>query len=290
MSWSSLANNQCISFSNLANAVSTGVFTQKEAIPASNEQITKADANAYVNLNTAYSPYAAKSFNQLVVKSDLQPCVNLPYSYTLYFDYGEGSFLSGLSTPTAACAATNSVTVYSNSSSVGVGTELFFDSCGTEFIGAYAYNNGTSNIYYKIGSSYITFENYDGTGYGHVIRTITPCGGSLATIQIPTNNSLDIQLYLSSITVNGVGVVNVSGVDPNTPGNGGQVQTNQIGVYDIVLTYYSSVSGQKISIVDSAYSYQCNNASTGFNSMTFYGVTINTSVDLFIYVEDGMCY
>lgn len=76
MSWAALANNQTVSCQNLQNAVNTGVFTLKNTIPSSDpaafEQITKADANYYVNINTAYGPYAAKSSNQLVVKSDLQ--------------------------------------------------------------------------------------------------------------------------------------------------------------------------------------------------------------------------
>ena len=72
MSWASIANNQCISFNNLQDAVTTGVFTLKNSIPVSLEQITKADADFYVFLNTAYPPYANKTSNQLVVKSDLQ--------------------------------------------------------------------------------------------------------------------------------------------------------------------------------------------------------------------------
>jgi len=71
MSWAGLATNQTVSFNNLQNAVDTGVFTAKTTIPVSNEQITKADANTYVNINTSFAPYAAKSSNQLVTKFDL---------------------------------------------------------------------------------------------------------------------------------------------------------------------------------------------------------------------------
>jgi len=76
MSWASIANNQCISFNNLQDAVTTSVFVLKAAIPVSLEQITKTDADTYVYIDTAYGPYAAKASNQLVVKSDLQsaPC------------------------------------------------------------------------------------------------------------------------------------------------------------------------------------------------------------------------
>ena len=80
MSWASLANNQTVSFNNLQNAVNNGVFTAKTSIPASNEQITKVDANTYVNINTSYGPYAAKASNQLVVKSDLIPATTDGYS------------------------------------------------------------------------------------------------------------------------------------------------------------------------------------------------------------------
>lgn len=71
MSWAALANNQTVSFNNLQNAVNTGVFTAKTTIPVSAEQITKTDADTYVNIDTSYAPYAAKAANQLVVKSDL---------------------------------------------------------------------------------------------------------------------------------------------------------------------------------------------------------------------------
>jgi hypothetical protein len=96
-------------------------------------------------------------------------------------------------------------------------------------------------------------------------------------------------MYLYSITVNGVGVTNITGVDPNTSGNGGTVDTDQIGTYDVVLTYSCSIPGQKITLVDSNFNYYCNNASTGFNSMTFYGVVINSSVNPIITAEDGSC-
>jgi hypothetical protein len=67
MSWAGLANNQTVSFNNLQNAVDSSIFTAAQAIPASNEQITKADALLYVYVQAIPS----KSNSQLVVKSDL---------------------------------------------------------------------------------------------------------------------------------------------------------------------------------------------------------------------------
>jgi hypothetical protein len=113
---------------------------------------------------------------------------------------------------------------------------------------------------------------------------------STAIIIIGTNMSIDIEMFLSSITVNGVGVTNVSGVDPNTSGNGGSVETNQIGTYNISLSYSCTTPGQNISLVDSNYTSYCNDVSLGFNSMTFFGVVINGSVNLVLTASDGMCF
>lgn len=77
MSWASIASNQCVSFDNLQDAVNNSVFVLKNAIPSSLEQITKADADYYVYIDTAYGPYASKASNQLIVKSNLvsaPPC------------------------------------------------------------------------------------------------------------------------------------------------------------------------------------------------------------------------
>lgn len=71
MSWASIATNQTISCNNLQDAVTTGVLCLKSAIPVSTKQITKTEANTYVNLYPNYPPYVAKAVNQLVVKSDL---------------------------------------------------------------------------------------------------------------------------------------------------------------------------------------------------------------------------
>jgi hypothetical protein len=86
MSWASIASNQCVSFNNLQDAVTTGVFTLKNAIPVSLEQITKADADYHVYIDTAYGPYASKASNQLIVKSNLVSAPPPCECYILYND------------------------------------------------------------------------------------------------------------------------------------------------------------------------------------------------------------
>lgn len=71
MAWNDLASNQTISFTNLKNAVDTGVILGKVTITPSNEQVTKSDVETYTWANTVYAPFAAKASNQLVVKSNV---------------------------------------------------------------------------------------------------------------------------------------------------------------------------------------------------------------------------
>lgn len=83
--WAGTANNETVSFTNLKNAVDTGYFYALATIATSNEQITKADASTYVSIDTAFASYAAKSSNQLVVKSNLKPIFQ--NSGTFYYNF-----------------------------------------------------------------------------------------------------------------------------------------------------------------------------------------------------------
>jgi len=67
MSWNNLASNQTVSCNNLQDAVNTGVFTLNNSIPSSDKEVTKSEAEFYVNIVAIPS----KSSNQLVVKSNL---------------------------------------------------------------------------------------------------------------------------------------------------------------------------------------------------------------------------
>ena len=77
MSWAGIANNQTISNENLQDAITTGVFsagvTPIPLTPPDNKkQGTKSLITSYITIpNTSYAPYANKSDNQLLVKSDI---------------------------------------------------------------------------------------------------------------------------------------------------------------------------------------------------------------------------
>lgn len=173
MSWASLANNRTVSFNNLQNAVNNGVFTAKTSIPASNEQITKADANTYVNINTSYSPYAAKASNQLVVKSDLQAVIT-SYAHTIYYYstcYWDGLYLeAGASTASIACSSNAySITLYSADFALGNGSLLYTDSALTnqwysdyycELFGYYKVDTYSFQYYSPGGEDPLQIQNY----------------------------------------------------------------------------------------------------------------------------------
>jgi hypothetical protein len=67
MSWAGISSNQTVSCNNLQDAVTNGIFYLKATIPSSLKQITKAEAESYVYINSV----SGKTSGQLVVKSNL---------------------------------------------------------------------------------------------------------------------------------------------------------------------------------------------------------------------------
>lgn len=141
MSWAGLANNQTVSFSNLQNAINTGVFQAKTAIPfpSSTEQITKSQANTFANITTTYAPYAAKTASQLVVKSDLKIGSNGFIQFTSLRGktvglniISNGVNLSiGLFENTFSCVTTSKTTIVEPTTTTSITAEIVFLGAGT---------------------------------------------------------------------------------------------------------------------------------------------------------------
>ena len=102
-----------------------------------------------------------------------------------------------------------------------------------------------------------------------------------------TNGSLDISI--SEVYVNAVLTSVTGGVLPNTTGNGTNLSTTQVGVYDVVIFYNSGVAGQKITLTDSDNVSTCQNTLTGGNSMTFFSVKVASYQNVLIDAQDGTC-
>jgi hypothetical protein len=93
MAYNDLQQNQTISFNNLQSGVTQGVFTAKTTIPPGTKQITKTEANTYVNINTSLPTYAAKASNQLVTKEDLSGITSTS-PYVMYGVAGTAAYKS----------------------------------------------------------------------------------------------------------------------------------------------------------------------------------------------------
>jgi hypothetical protein len=93
MAYNDLGQNQTISFTNLQSGVDQGVFTAKTTIPISTKQITKTEADTYVNINTSLPTYAVKASNQLVTKEDLSGITSAS-PYIMYGVAGTAAYKS----------------------------------------------------------------------------------------------------------------------------------------------------------------------------------------------------
>ena len=150
MSWSGLASNQCVSYNNLQDAVTTGVFALKNSIPVSSKQITKAQAENCVYINSV----AGKSATQLIVKSNLVPYTVGPGPYNYY--------------------------VY------GVSSNYFYKSTNGGFTFAQKYYNASGNLsavaanysgqYIALGSNYQDNLIYISNDYGVSFHTVSITG------------------------------------------------------------------------------------------------------------------
>jgi hypothetical protein len=121
--WAGTDGNQGVTLYALGDAVTNGVFTQKNTIPSGFKLITKLEADYYVNLNTSHSSFASKSNNQIVVKNDLAPAGAVdPTTSTLTITFASNTFTAELSNPipsTNILIYEHSVLGYSTTSCIG---------------------------------------------------------------------------------------------------------------------------------------------------------------------------
>lgn len=139
MSWTSLLNNQTVSFANAQDAVNNGIFTAKNNLPGTSQLMSKNAVDYFLNI-TATSTYNAKSSNQLVVKSDLGA---VTASYTVLYWYGP-------STNTCDNYSTEVNTYYQNNSTGIVYTDLAMTNI---FDGGSYWYYGENATSYKVNSS-----------------------------------------------------------------------------------------------------------------------------------------
>lgn len=179
MSWASIANNQCISFNNLQDAVNNGIFTAIASIPVSGEQITKSAAAASIIIpNPNYPPYALKSNNQLIVKEDIYNTgdVILSPQYGMYFD---SISVSGTGFPTFSYPVTNTQTVqYVNSIS---SQSLFIYLNGVMY-------TSPLNLSVYVDNVLISCQDINSPGYQSIAVTLPNAINAPSTLSIYINS------------------------------------------------------------------------------------------------------
>jgi hypothetical protein len=129
MSWSSLANNQIVSDSNLADAVATGVFAAKTSIASTGLELTSTRASDYAYVNIS----GGLASNQLVAKQDLSAyttCAYGPYNFYVYavdgtyaYKSSNGGFTYSINTATYGSTPT-SIAASSDGQYVAIGSNL----------------------------------------------------------------------------------------------------------------------------------------------------------------------
>lgn len=115
------------------------------------------------------------------------------------------------------------------------------------------------------------------------------CVETCCSVDINTNLSLDVSI--NTVEVNGTAATYVGGQPlPNTPGNGTNLCSTVQGTVDVVISVFSSVPGQKITLCDSNAICYCQNIpGTGAQTMTWNLVELNCASPLTLLAEDGTC-
>lgn len=163
MAYNDLQQNQVISFTNLQSGVAQGIFTAKTTIPSSSRQVTKAQVDTYININTALPSYAAKASNKLITKGDLSGIT----STSSYLVYGLAQQSYSVTSPTTAYKSTDGGTTFTALSGLPSlsFTAIAGDQTGT-YIAAVSYNENNTVYISNDGGASFTARSLNNTVLG----------------------------------------------------------------------------------------------------------------------------
>lgn len=182
-----------------------------------------------------------------------------------------GSYILGNST--GSICSGSPVTLYTNGAFL-VGGILYLDSALTTPVtgSSYVVNEANLNIY--------NLNTSNGT-----IGAATGLSCS-ATAQVEINNS-SIDLIITGVTVNGVGISGVS--FPVNPGQDVFGTTNQIGTQTVVVTLTNTTFNQAVEVSGSDHVVAgCQNV-TSSGAFTYPGVIVNTSYRVIVLAASSPC-
>ena len=304
--WSGTANNETISYNALSNAISNpNVYGFPPECPSwlytGNQQATKEIVLDCLRANPYASPVGSMSNNQLVVKSDIVAFTN---EIVLVVEDGVGPYVN---CNDAAALSGQSYDPFFNT--------FYYD--GTFGIGTTGRTTGDLGplfyyIYYGSGAGQgVNFTMVDAewpimqvnslcsyvpptptptvTNTPTNTQTPTPTAASQQYVFVANTGSLDVSI--TDVTINGVSVTYDVGTNfPIDPAESGQFITYQLGTYNIVVSYGTSLSGQHIDVTDSNSNLTCGNTgSPGSNTFTVTGAVIDGTTPVYVDALDNSC-
>jgi len=197
-------------------------------------------------------------------------CSPLILGCTLYTD-------SGLTTPVADGIYSDGVNTYTVSGGAGLITAT--GTCPTT----------TTTTTTTTAAPTTTTTTTSTTTEAPTTTTTTTTTTTIANPDLQVNNaSLDITV--SNVSVNGVTATPITGSYPIPAGDTRQLDTTQIGTFDITVTWSSSITGQHITVTDSNGTVQCQAAGNGSNiTLTFPNCVVDGVTTVLIDPADGNC-
>jgi len=121
------------------------------------------------------------------------------------------------------------------------------------------------------------------------LTTTTTTAVSTVDIYINTEDALDTPI--TGMTIDGVAVT-WSGAGPDfilSAGDNGQFTSTKIGTYDVVISYGTHTSGQRIKFTDSSSVLTCQTINGSSGTFTITNATITAGTTISVYAEDGVC-
>jgi hypothetical protein len=111
------------------------------------------------------------------------------------------------------------------------------------------------------------------------------------TVDIYINTVSSLDTPITGMTIDGVAVT-WSGAGPDfilSAGDNGQFTSTKIGTYDVVISYGTHTSGQRIIFTDSNSVVTCQTLNGSSGTFTITGATITAATTISVYSEDGIC-
>ena len=323
--WSGTANNETISYNALSNAIlNFNVYGFPPNCPSflytGNQQATKEIVLGCLRANPYANPVGSMSNNQLVVKSDIVAFANEivlvvedgvgPYvncndaaalsvagPYPAFFNtfYYNGTFGIGTTGRTTGDLGPLFYYIYYGS---GAGQGVNFTMVDSEWpimqvnsLCSYVPPTPTPTVTQTRTQTptQTSTQTPTQTPTKTPTQTPTPTAASQQYVFVSNTGSLDVSI--TDVEINGVSVTYDVGTNfPIDPAESGQFITTQLGTYNIVVYYGTSLSGQHIDVTDSNSNLTCGNTgSPGSNTFTVTGAVINGANPVYVDALDGSC-